>query len=206
MGKGNESSSSLPPVPTGIQKLLRLAREDSAFRELLLKRRGDIALAAGVKLNASELAILTAVSPSQLASMVARVPAATPDRRDFLRQTAASAVVLLGGIAMGESLAGCAGPQGSDPGPAPGPAPGPFAEPPPDDPVAPSDEPMHTDEPVDRPDHHHMAPGGARPDMDAGPPPVSRGIAPDMPPERPDHPDTIRMGGAAPDMPPPRGE
>lgn len=213
-GRPPESRDDVPPVPTGIQKLLRLAGEDEAFRAIFLERRAAVAEAAGVTLSASEKAILSAVGARQLEAMIQRVPPTPRDRRQFLRQTAASAVVLLGGAALSESVSGCK--QQSGPGPAASstgdtPAPGPFAEPPPDDePTRPDHNPMYSeggaapDEPPPRPDHNHMAPGGVRPDLDAGvpePAEPTRGIRPDIPPMRKDHNDTMRAGGAAPDMP-----
>ena len=217
-GRPPENRSDLPPVPTGIQRLLRLAREDARFRTLFLTQRGEVAAAADIELTASENAILAAVPVRQLEAMIDRVPPPSPDRREFLRQSAASAVVLLGGATLAEAVSGCGKQQTATPGPASTttPAPGPFAEPPPEEEphrpdhndmqseggAAPDEPPEPEPPPPPRPDHNHMAPGGSRPDYDAGRPNPTRGIRPDIPPERPEHPDTIRMGGIAPDMPP----
>jgi hypothetical protein len=89
----------LPPVPTGIQRLLRLASVDEAFRAELIARRDAIAAPAGVDLTAAERAVLRAIPAAQLTAMIAGLPPPTDDRRTFLRSTAASAVVLLGGAA-----------------------------------------------------------------------------------------------------------
>jgi hypothetical protein len=214
-GRPPEGRGNGPAVPTGIQKLLRLAGEDDKFRAVFLEQRAGVAKAAGVELSASEKAILSAVPARQLEAMIDRVPPVTPDRRDFLRQTAASAVVLLGGAALGEAVSGCDKQQSGTPAANSTNAPheGPFAQPPMDEeqPLRPDHKNMDTeggmapDEPPPRPDYNHMAPGGARPDEpDAAPPtpPKTRGISPDMPPPRPDHNDTMRTGGVAPDMPP----
>lgn len=218
-GRPPETRGDLPPVPTGIQKLLRLAGEDGEFRQVFLQKRGEVAKAAGIDLSTSEKAILAAVPLHQLEAMIDKVPPAAPDRREFFRQTAASAVILLGGASLGHAVSGCDKQQAAAPGPSSNSPPlqeGPYAQPPleEDDPVRPDhnhtateggaapDEPPEPTEEYPRPDHHHMAPGGARPDIDAGPPPVSRGIQPDMPPPRPDRSETTRGGGAAPDMPP----
>jgi len=214
-GRPPEGRGDVPPVPTGIQKLLRLAGEDEKFCAVFLEQRAEVARAAGVELSASERAILAAVPARQLEAMIARVPPVTPDRRGFLRQTAASAVVLLGGAALGEAASGCDKQQTGTPAAnsTNAPAEGPFAQPPveEEEPVRPDHNIMESeggaapDEPPPRPDYNHMAPGGVRPDEpDAAPPPPpkTRGISPDMPPPRPDYNDTMRTGGVAPDMPP----
>lgn len=212
-GRPPEGRGDVPPVPTGIQKLLRLAGEDDQFRLIFLERRAGVAKAAGIELSASERAILSAVPSRQLEAMIQRVPPTPRDRRHFLRQTAASAVVLLGGAALSEAASGCK--QQSGPGSAAGSTGGPFAQPPPDDdPQRPEHNPMQTEggaaphEPPLRPEKNHMAPGGSRPEPDAGAPPPpqpsnppTRGIRPDLPPPRPDKNDMMRTGGAAPDMP-----
>ena len=96
-GRPPEKNAGLPPVPTGIQKLLRLAEVDAGFRRELLARRAGIASAAGVALTASEAAILDAVPAAQLEAMVGHLPPPPASRRTFLRQTASTAVMLLGG-------------------------------------------------------------------------------------------------------------
>ncbi len=106
-GRPPEDNKDLPPVPTGIQSLLRLASVDAAFRDELVQRRAGIAGAANVPLTGTEQAILGAISDEQLEEMAAKMPPPPPARRDFLRQTAATAVVLLGGAAMAETLQGC---------------------------------------------------------------------------------------------------
>lgn len=106
-GRPPEDDKHLPPVPTGIQSLLRLASVDTAFREELVQRRAGIAEVAKVPLTDSERAILGAISDTQLEEMAGKMPPPPPARRDFLRQTAATAVVLLGGAAMAETLGGC---------------------------------------------------------------------------------------------------
>jgi hypothetical protein len=208
-GRPPEDGASLPPVPTGIQDLLRLASVDGAFREELLRRRGEIAEAAGVRLTANERAVLGAVPAAQLEAMIGSVPPPSPDRRGFLREVASAAVVLLGGASIAAVGTGCPTrghssdipPAPTDPSksqtiqyhpkPAPGPEPTPAPEPTPP-----------------RPIERIQAPGGAAPDP---PPPrpihnemeVEGGAAP-HPPQRPDARVMPSGGGAAPDRPPPR--
>jgi hypothetical protein len=111
-GRPPEDSAELPPVPTGIQKLLRLASVDDAFRRELLRRRAGIAAVAGVELTASEQAILAATTAEQLEQMIRWLPPPPASRRTFLRQTASTAVMLLGGAVLAE-CAGCSKDQGA---------------------------------------------------------------------------------------------
>jgi hypothetical protein len=177
----------MPPVPVGIQRLLRLASEDSRFRSLLVRQRSEVARAAGIELTRSEEAILAAVSARQLDAMIDKVPAPAPDRRDFFRQSAASAVVLLGGATLGLSASGCEErpmlvtgvrpdlpPERVDAGGAEEKAPEERPTPP-----ASSDTPP---ERVEDPEH----------------PKAIGGVLADEPPPRPERSDTIRLGGVSP--------
>jgi len=103
----DDASAELPPVPTGIQRLIRLASLDAEFLQELIEHRGAVAAAAGVPLTKSEEAILAAIDDRVLSEMVAKMPPPSPPRRAFLRQTAATAVVLLGGAALAEATSGC---------------------------------------------------------------------------------------------------
>jgi hypothetical protein len=190
-----EAGAALPPVPTGIQRLLRLASVDPAFRAELLARRDEVAAVAAVELTASERAIVRAAPEAQLAAMIATLPPPASDRREFLREAAASAVVLLGGAALGGA---CDRATRRDAAVTGGAAP---------------DVPRPPEPP--RPDHRLQAPGGAAPDVPRPPEPprpVSRdmvtegGAAPHQPPPRPDggaearptHNETQDLGGIAP--------
>ncbi len=182
-GRPPETSDGLPPVPTGIEQLLRLAAVDDSFRAVLLERRGDAAGAAGVDLTPNEKAILKAIPEAQIAGMSQHLPPPTPQRRAFLRQAAASAVVVLGGAAL-SSCDGCMQPavtRGAQP-----------------------------DLPPPRPDHNDMqSDGGAAPHLPPERPNhndmQSRGGAhPQEPPPSPNQNDMVSGGGAAPDKPPER--
>ncbi len=156
------AASDLPPVPTGIQNLLRLASVDRQFRKQLVERRDGLAAVAGVELSASERVILRQVAASQLEAMIDNLPSPPADRREFLRQTAASTVLLLGGAAFGTSLPGCesAPKRPSTQAPVLG--------------IRPDPEDLN-DEPPDGP----TDPPPERPDQLGAP----RGIAPDLPPD-----------------------
>jgi hypothetical protein len=172
-GRPPEEQAATAPVPTGLQRLLRLAAVNPAFLEELVARRTALAEVAGVPLTASESAILAAVPEAQLRAMARAVPPPEPTRRDFLRKTAATAVVLLGGAA----LEGCP-PGDSEPAPT-RPTVNLMAE---EGGAAP-------DEPPPRPEHVPSPPGGARPDEPPPPrpdrSPVTDGIRPDPGPPPP---------------------
>ena len=220
-GRPPESDAALPPIPTGMQQLVRLASVDSAFRAVLVEKRSGVAEAAGVTLTGSERAILDAVPASQLQAMAGTLPPPSGDRRSFLRRAAASAVLLLGGASLGGSVgcreSGLARPSTSmmarKGGAAPDPPPEPLrperAEPtkgilpdlpPPRDVEAPEDT---GDVPPERPERPRPT-RGSRPDR----PNATRGIRPDRPSPppagaRPDLP-SPKPAGARPDLPPPR--
>lgn len=102
-GRPPERVGALPPVPTGLQRLLRMAAVDDAFRAELLSRRSALAGAAQVELVASERAILDAAPAEQLAAMIASLPPPSTDRRTFLKEGALAALAIVAGT----SLEGC---------------------------------------------------------------------------------------------------
>jgi hypothetical protein len=205
-GRPPEQNTNPFPVPTGIQRLLRLAAVDPAFRQELISRRAGMAEPAGVTLTASEKAILDSIPAEQLAVMAESLPPEPEPRRDFLRKTAASAVVLLGGVAL-SSCDSCAG-KGASP---------PASEQPPErenkmyrtrglQDIAPQERAEHNevpstggarpDEPPQRPTQVPSPPGGARPDVPPPPPPADGGGFATPPPG-------WDGGAPPPDEPPP---
>jgi hypothetical protein len=109
-------ATEVPAVPTGLQRLLRLAAVDAGFARELLARRAAVADAAGVGLTPGERAVLQSVPAAQLEVMVRTLPPPPVARRDFLRRTAATAVVLLGGAALGTAAPAHAAPAYAAPG------------------------------------------------------------------------------------------
>ncbi len=93
----------LPPIPSGIERLLRQAANNEAFRQELVRRRSAAATEAGIELSPSEAAILTAIPGKQLLGMVDSVSPQPAPRRAFLQQSAATAAVLLGGSGLATS-------------------------------------------------------------------------------------------------------
>jgi hypothetical protein len=170
----------LPPVPTGLQTLVRMAALDAAFLDQLLDRRADAAAAAGIELSPSERAILAALPREQLIGMARSVPAPPPDRRQFLAGAAAAAAALLLGSACGEHR-----PVGK---PVPQP---PDAAPPPD-----ASPPRPAESHPTRGIVHDLP--GSRPTINNTT--MTGGSAPDVPEPRPER-TTPSGGGHAPDHP-----
>ena len=188
-GRPPEKGDGAPPVPTGIQSLLRLASVDGRFRDELVERRADIADAAGLTLTASEATILGSIPDHQLREMATKMPPPTPDRRAVLRQTAATAVVLLGGAAIAEAVSACCGSEitPSRPGHNIMQGEGGAA---PDEPE-PTPEPETPEGEIERPDHNEMMEtGGAAPDIPPEPEPPTPAPPPEEPP--PDPPPVTR--------------
>lgn len=182
-GRPPERNGERPPVPTGIERALRLAAVDRSFRQVLVARRDVAAEAAGLELTPNERAVLRAIPASQLEAMAEGLPAPAPPRRQFLQQAAASAVIALGGAALA-SCSDCDPTRGirSDVPPrleGPGIVDG-----------------IRPDVPPERVEYPAMVDaGGAAPDIPDELPPgrpenqsVTQGIAPDVPPPHPPAP------------------
>jgi len=71
-----ESGPKPPPIPLGLMRVLRRAREDAQFLEQLVQRRSAAADEAGEPLSGNEKATLDAVPEAQLRAMVASLPVA----------------------------------------------------------------------------------------------------------------------------------
>ncbi len=185
-GRPPDPRPDLPPVPNGLQPLLRLAAVDDGFAAELVTRRSALAEQAGVALTANERAILDAVPAAQLTAMAHNLPPPAPDRRDFLRETARTAVVALGGVVLASASAACPVTRGITPDEPPPPTRGISPDVPPprprfDEPAPPTGH--APDVPPPRPDEREMNTEG--------------GAAPDEPPPR--HDDSMRVGGIRPD-------
>lgn len=113
---GTPALSSDLPVPTGVQRLLRLAAVEPAFLQTLAEHRDEAARAAGVRLSTAESTMLRAIPAPTLAQMVRALPPPPSARLPLLRRTAATAVVLLGGAVLADCSAGCkrGGPAAAD--------------------------------------------------------------------------------------------
>ncbi len=209
-GRPPEGAPSRFPVPTGIQRLLHLAAASPEFLRLLLQRRAKVAEAAGVGLTGSEVAVLGAISDGQLAAMAGAVPRSSLGPSS--RQVAAAAVVLLGGagsVACDFAVEASERVQRSEMATEGGAAPD---EPPPRDTAAPPMAGVAPDvpevppptEPGDPPTIPELEEPALEPIPHESRP--TRGIRPDIPPDRVDVRPMETSGGAEPDEPPPRIE
>ncbi len=149
-GRPPEGPSKALPVPTGLQRLLRMGAAEPELASLLLERRDATADVVSVPLTPTERAILNTIPNVQLRAMMSSLADARPSKAT--RRLATAAVLLLGGA----SLAAC-------------------------------EDGAENAEPVERPQEQwEMAPTG---------------IAPDVPPDRPDVNLMQTEGGAEPDEP-----
>jgi hypothetical protein len=90
-------------VPRGIEVLLRKARVDAAFREVLLGDPSAAAESIGLPLSGAEQAVLASVPREQLAAMADRIEVPEEHRRVFKGRAAAAMLAALAG----SFLAGC---------------------------------------------------------------------------------------------------
>ncbi len=205
-GRPPEGAPARFPVPTGIQKLLHLAAASPEFLGLLLTRRARVAEAAGVGLTGSEQAVLGAISGDQLTAMASAVPRSSLGPSS--RQVAAAAVVLLGGAGsvacdfaveasdrvLRSEMATDGGAAPDEPPPRDTAMPAPPAGIAPDVPAPPTPDEAPTIPELEEP---------AVVPIDDEPRPT-RGIRPDIPPERVEIRPMETSGGAEPDEPPER--
>jgi TonB family protein len=85
-------------IPRGLEVLVKKAAVDPAFKKLLFEKRAEAAKAIGLKLNAAEEAMLTAVPLPQLEGIIAYTRVAPKLRPAFLGY-AAGAMLLVVGVA-----------------------------------------------------------------------------------------------------------
>lgn len=97
----------LTEVPVGLEQLLAMAAASEEFARALRADPDDAIAASGLRLTATERAVLGATPEPMVAKMIARVETLLPrpERRLFLEQAAAALVVLLGA----GTLAACKG-------------------------------------------------------------------------------------------------
>jgi len=85
----------LPPVPSGLQRLIELAASDDSFRAELLARRSALAVPAAVSLTPSERRILDVLPAEQLAATIDGHAPGLAGRRAFLQGMALGALAML---------------------------------------------------------------------------------------------------------------
>jgi hypothetical protein len=88
-------------VPVGFEKALYHAARDDGFKARLLADPGAAIESVGIKLRSSELAMLRAITPAALDSMIAGIVPENPRRRKFMGLVAAAAASLAAGTVAG---------------------------------------------------------------------------------------------------------
>lgn len=171
-------------VAAGVEQALYLAATDEAFCRRLLERRDRAALEAGLKLQASEAAVLRNAPRHQLEAFIASLDTspANVQRRGFLQAVAASAVA----FAAGGSLGGCSDNDKDADG-------GILTD------VPEARDGAMTDMPEVKADGGDGGP--VQPDIDVDAPLTMDGIQPDIPPVKLDMPVELSVDGIKPDMP-----
>jgi hypothetical protein len=86
-------------IPAGIEKVLYLASTDRAFRARLLEDRSGAMADRGIRLTATETAVLGNVSDATLGHMIDQIRPRMHGRRKFMRAVAVAAVTLATGTA-----------------------------------------------------------------------------------------------------------
>ena len=101
-GRPPGSGKPLGPIPRGIDVLVKKAAVDPEFRALLLFDRQAAADEIGLQLDPAEAAMLAAVPPAQLETIIDRTTVPAEHRRAFLGKVAAAMLAT-----MGLATAGC---------------------------------------------------------------------------------------------------
>jgi hypothetical protein len=84
-------------VPVGFEKALFHAARDDDFKALLLADPQTAIAGKGIRLRPSELAMITAITPSAMESMIDSLVPENPRRRKFMGLVAAAAASLAAG-------------------------------------------------------------------------------------------------------------
>jgi hypothetical protein len=127
------------PIPVGIEALLGLAASDRAFAHQLLSDRRAALTERGIRLTPTEVAVFDAIDDGDMAVMIDRMRAESPDRdrRAFLARSAAALLVAAGGGVAWTQVSCRPAFTGSNPDP---PQPPPLDAGPADAPAAPADD------------------------------------------------------------------
>lgn len=213
-GQPPSHERAIAEVPVGIEDLLTMAAVEPRFARELLARRSEAIEASGVRLTSSERAILGAVPSPALEQMISGMRDLVPeaDRRQFMGQSAAALLVLVGaGL---PAASGCNGasqrvtgarpdppppkreqvvpPYGAETGSRPDepeqPAGSETAQEPPSDPLTPPSPDSGCARPRPSPSPY-PAPTGARPDPPEGSPGEPEHYGSPKTGSRPDRPD-----------------
>jgi len=194
-GRPPGSGKAVGPIPRGIEVLVKKAAVDPDFKQVLMAKRADAAYEINLKLEPAEIAMLNAVPPAQLETIIANTKVADLSRAAFLGRAAAVMLAALGVSTLDTNAQEGPPVTGSRPDPTP---PKPDPKPDKDDP-----KPEPDPDPDPKPEPPKPVTRGVRPDT-----PVSKGIRPDKPepqPEPPKPPPEPTSRGVRPDRPQTRG-
>jgi hypothetical protein len=87
-------------VPVGLEKALYHAARDEEFKAQLLADPAAAIESSGIRLRASEAAMLASISPDVIEMMIANLVPENPKRRKFMGLVAAAATSLAAGTAV----------------------------------------------------------------------------------------------------------
>ena len=88
-------------IPRGIEVLIKKAKVDAAFRELLLHKRAEAAGEIGLTLDPAEAMMLNGVPQGQLEAIIERTRVSPRLRKVFLGGAAAVMLAALGAAVVG---------------------------------------------------------------------------------------------------------
>jgi len=95
-GRPAGSGKNLPPIPRGIEVLVKKASVDKEFRELLIKERNKAAQSIGLDLNRFEQDIICSVPEEQLIAIIDSVKVSPKMKSIFLGKAAGVMLAALG--------------------------------------------------------------------------------------------------------------
>jgi hypothetical protein len=95
-GRPPGSGKAVGNIPRGIEVLVKKAAVDPAFKALLLEKRAGAAESIGLRLDPTEVAMLTSIPEAQLSAIIAGTKVAPGIKKAFLGYAAAVMLAALG--------------------------------------------------------------------------------------------------------------
>ena len=95
-GRPPGSGKAVGNIPRGIEVLVKKAAVDPSFRDLLLEKRAGAAESIGLRLDPTEVAMLTSIPEAQLSAIIAGTKVAPGIKKAFLGYAAAVMLAALG--------------------------------------------------------------------------------------------------------------
>jgi hypothetical protein len=100
-GRPPAGGADVGEIPRGVEVLIKKAAVDPAFKKILFERRAEAAKVIGLKLTATEQAMLAAVPEAQLRAIVANTKVSLGLRPAFLGYAAGAMLAALGVLTAG---------------------------------------------------------------------------------------------------------